>query len=79
MNVMMVCDTPSKDYANTYQISLNYLELQNSYDPDKFRQIYDLWVKKSWSNDAMMVRDIPYNGQAPTYLISLTNIERRRS
>jgi hypothetical protein len=33
--VITVCDTPPYGHAHTYQISLNYLERQKSYGPDK--------------------------------------------
>ena len=35
--VITVCDTPPYGHAHTYQISLNYLERQKSYGPDKLR------------------------------------------
>ena len=35
--VITVCDTPPYGHAPTYQISLTYLERQNSYGPDKLR------------------------------------------
>ena len=35
--VIMVRDTPPYGHAPTYQISLTYLERQNSYGPDKLR------------------------------------------
>ena len=35
--VIMVHDTPPYGHAPTYQISLTYLERQNSYGPDKLR------------------------------------------
>jgi hypothetical protein len=45
----MVRDTPPYGRAPTYQISLTYLERQNSYGPDKKilfkKQLFDLEVK----------------------------------
>ena len=35
--IIMVQDTPLYGHAPTYQISLTYLERQNSYGPDKLR------------------------------------------
>ena len=35
--VITVCDTPPYGHAPTYQISLTYLERQNSYGPYKLR------------------------------------------
>ena len=37
MKVIMVRDTPPYGHAPTYQISLTYLERQNSYGADKLR------------------------------------------
>ena len=37
MKVITVRDTPPYGHAPTYQISLTYLERQNSYGPDKLR------------------------------------------
>ena len=37
MKVITVCDTPPYGHAPTYQISLTYLERQQSYGPDKLR------------------------------------------
>ena len=38
MKVITVRDTPPNGHAPTHQISLTYLERQNSYGPDKLRR-----------------------------------------
>ena len=43
-NVMCVRDTSSYGHAPTYQISLTYLERQNSYGPDKLHQLFNLYL-----------------------------------
>ena len=41
-DVMMVHNTSSNGHAPIQQIPLTYLEIQKSYGPDKFCQLFDL-------------------------------------
>ena len=79
----MVSDTPPYGHTPTYQISLNYLERQKCYGPDKKilfkKQLFDLEVKVQGPMKVITVRDTPPYGHAPTYQISLTYLERQKS
>jgi hypothetical protein len=59
-----------------YQISLIYLERQQSYGPDKkilFKKtLFDIEVKGQDPTKVIMVRDTPPYGHAPTYQIQMT-------
>ena len=70
-------------HASTYQISLTYLERQKCYGPEKKilfkKQLFDLEVKGQGSAKVIMVHDTPPYGHAPTYQISLTYLERKKS
>jgi hypothetical protein len=76
------CDTPPYGHAPTDQISLTYLERQKCYGPDKKilfkKQLFDLEVKGQGPTKVITVRDTPSYGQAPTYQISLTHLERQK-
>ena len=73
----MVRDTPPYGHAPTYQLSLTYLERQKCYGPDKkilFKKLlFELEVKGQGPMKAIMVRDTPPYGHAPTYQLSLTS------
>ena len=81
--VIMVRDTPPYGHAPTYQLSLTYFERQKCYGPDKKmlfeKQLFDLEVKDQGPTKVIMVRDTPLYGQAPTYQISLTYLERQKN
>jgi hypothetical protein len=81
--VIMVRDTPPYGLAPTYQLSLTYLERQKCYGPDKKilfkKQLFYLEVKGQGPMKVIMVRDTPPYGNAPTYEISLTYLERQKS
>ena len=68
--VITVRDTQPYDQAPTHQISLTYLERQNSYVPDKKilfkKSLFDLEVKGQGPTKVIMVRDTPPYGHAPT-------------
>ena len=59
-----------------------YLERQKCYGPDKKilfkKQLFYLEVKGQGPTKVIMVRDTPPYGHAPTYQISLTNLERQK-
>jgi hypothetical protein len=80
--VITVRDTPPYGHASTYQISLTYLERQKCYGPDKKilfkKQLFDLDVNGQGPTKVIMVRDTPPYGHAPTYQISLTDLERQK-
>jgi hypothetical protein len=46
--VITVCDTPPYGHAPTYQISLNYLERQKCYGPDKKILQSNLSIVVTW-------------------------------
>jgi hypothetical protein len=81
--VIMERDTPPYGLAPTYQLSLTYLERQKCYGPDKKilfkKQLFYLEVKGQGPMKVIMVRDTPPYGNAPTYEISLTYLERQKS
>jgi hypothetical protein len=62
---------------------LTYLERQKCYGPDKKilfkKQLFDLEVKGQGPTKVITVYDTPPYGHAPTYLISLTYLERQKS
>ena len=78
--VITVHDTPPYGHAPTYQIPLTYLERQKCYGQDKKilfkKQLFDLHVKGQGPTKVITVCDTPSYGQAPTYQISLTYLER---
>jgi hypothetical protein len=80
--VITLRDTPPYGHASTYQISLTYLERQKCYGPDKKilfkKQLFDLDVNGQGPTKVIMVRDTPPYGHAPTYQISLTDLERQK-
>ena len=87
MNFILVCHStisniPPYGHAQTYQISLTYLERQKCYGPDKkilfIKQLFDLEVKGQGPTKVITVRDIPPYGHAPTNQISLTYLERQK-
>jgi hypothetical protein len=59
-----------------------YLERQKCYGPGKKilfkKQLFDLEVKGQGPTKVITVQDIPPYGHAPTYQISLTNLERQK-
>ena len=65
------------------QISLTYLERQKCYGLDKkilfLNKLFDLQVKGQGPTKVIMVRDTPPYGDAPTYEISLTYLEKQKS
>ena len=69
--VITVCYTPPYGHAPTYQLSLNYLERQKCYGPDKKilfkKQLFDLEVKGQGPTKVITVCDTPPYGHAPTY------------
>ena len=79
----MVHNTPPYGHAPTYQISLTYLERQKCYGPDKKilfkKQLFDLEVKGQCPTKVIPVPNTPPYGLAPTYQISLTYLERKKS
>ena len=81
--VIMVHNTPPYGHAPTYQISLTNLERQKCYGPDKKilfkKQLFDLEVKGQCPTKVITVPDTPPYGHAPTYQISLTYLERKKS
>ena len=83
MKVITIRDIPPYSHAPTYQLSFIYLERQKLYGPDKKilfkKQLFDLEIKGQGSTKVIMLRDTPPYGQAPTYQISLTYIERQKS
>jgi hypothetical protein len=70
-------------HAPTYQLSLTYLERQKCYDLDKKilfkKQLFYLEVKGQGPTKVITVCDTPPYGQAPTYQISLTHLQRQKS
>jgi hypothetical protein len=80
--VITVRDTLPYGHAPRYQISLTYLERQKWYGPDKKilfkKQLFYLEVKGQGPTKVITLRDTPSYGQAPTYQISLTHLERQQ-
>ena len=78
----MVRYTPPYGHAPTYQISLTYHERQKCYGSDKKilfkKQLFDLEVKDQGPMKVVMVRDTPSYDHAPTYQISLNDLERQK-
>ena len=48
-------------------------QIEKSYGPYKFRQLFDLWVKGQGQMNVEIVCDIPSNGLESTYQTSFTN------
>ena len=82
MKIITVRDTPHYGHAPTYQLSLTYLERQKYYGPNKKilfkKQLFDLEVKGQGPTKVITVRDTPPYGQASTYEILLTYLERQK-
>ena len=78
--VITVRDTPPDGLAPTYQISLTYLERKKCYGPDKKilfkKQLFDLKVKCQGPMKVIAVCNTPPYDHPPTYLLSLTYLER---
>ena len=78
--VITVCDTRPYGHAPTYQILLTYLERKKCYGPDKKilfkKQLFDLKVKCQGPMKVIAVCNTPPYDHPPTYLLSLTYLER---
>ena len=74
MKVITVRGTPPYGHAPIYQISLNYLERQKCYGPEKKilfkKQLFDIEVNDQGPTKVITVCDTLSYGHAPTYQIN---------